>query len=142
MNFSGLNNILPLINILGLLTLGGAIVFTQWRLGLNRTAEEGTRVSREVIDAYKEQVSQLREELDKERDLRTTLSNQVATLQAEGVERQKKIEELTLLLTGKSPDQEKYMIEMRALAATATAFIKRSDDREDIIVKLLSKKVV
>ncbi len=124
---------LPFINIVGFLILGAAMIFTQWRLG-------GTRVSADVITAYKERVDQLISENAGLRKQIGDLQQSFAAMQATVNEKEKNVGQLTALLQGKDPNQIEYTNEVKSFLGVASEFIKRSDDRDEKIFKLLSKK--
>lgn len=95
-------DLLPYINLIGILVIGGSYVFVQWRTGSGK-------VSSEVITAYRTQVEQLREELKIEKSQITALQLRIATMEGANVEKDKKIKEYTEIFQGKNPDQTAYM---------------------------------
>lgn len=113
-----LSPMLPLINIVGFLILGSAMIFTQWRLG-------GNQVSGAVIQAYKEQTVLQDKKLNE-------LSHELGVLTGKLLEKDKQITILQAAIAGRDPDS-------LALGQAALAFIKRSDDREERIEKLLKR---
>ena len=144
MNIGGLDQYIGLINIVGFLILGATMVFTQWRLG-------GNQVAGEVITTYKEQVVQLRQELENERQGRiqdrhdlqnklTSLDLQIAQMRGQLIEKDKKIDEMTAILQGKDPSQTQYQKDMIDLRQVAIKYIQDSQKKQEEILKLLNKK--
>lgn len=124
---------IPLINILGLASLGGAIVYFQWRTGSNT----GVAVASEVIETYKTQVQQLREEIAEEKekndrlihDLKqriTDLGLSLEHMKGADEEKEKKIKEFTDIFQGKNPETEQYMQDMRLFTAGVAQYMKDS----------------
>jgi len=72
---------LPFLNLIGFIALGAGLFYSQWRTGSNG----GIHVATEVLDLYKVQIAQLREELATEKKGRAddvhTLKNQIQLLQ-------------------------------------------------------------
>lgn len=118
------------LNLIGFLALGLVIIFVQWRMGSNKVAAE-------VIDTYKTQVQQLREELKTEKEGREkdrhdlknqiqVLALQVATMKGANEEKDKKIKELTEIFQGKNPEQQQYMEDMRKFTEGVAIYMKDS----------------
>lgn len=125
---------IPIVNIIGFITLGLGYLFVQFKMG-------GRGVSNEVIATYKEQVVQLKEEVQTEKDARAKdrhdlrnqiqgLSLKVANMEGQLTEKDKKIEDLTTIFQGRSPAQDEFMKTSAALGKMAIEYMKRSDERE------------
>jgi len=99
---------LPIINILGFIFLGIGYIFVQFRTG-------GKGVAKEVIDTYKTQVDQLRQELIEAKTdyfkqldgLKTEITNlnlKLANIEGQLIEKDKKIAELITIFQGRDPE--------------------------------------
>ena len=130
MDLATILTILPLLNVLGFVGLGGAYIFTQWKQGANK-------VSIEVIETYRVQVQQLREELAAEKqgrvDDRHSLSQEVtkvkldlATMKGALEEKDKKIKEMTDIFQGRDPKLDQYMADMRVFTQGVGKYMKDS----------------
>jgi hypothetical protein len=124
------HNNYSLINLIGIVILGLAMIWTQWRQG-------SSRIATEVIDTYKTQVQQLRDELIEEKKGRETdrhdLKNQIQSLalQVERMkgadeEKDKKLKEFTELFQGRNPETEQYMKDMRVFTQGVAQYMKDS----------------
>jgi cell division protein FtsB len=124
------NQFLPLINILGLFGIGLGIMYAQFKTG-------GNKVSSDVISAYKDRVDQLITENTALREQIGTIQQDISALRATITEKERSIGQLTAVLQGKDPTQIEYMDKMEKLAESATAYMKRSDEREDKIFQAI-----
>ena len=109
--------------MLGVLAIGAAMAFTQWRTG--------------SYNEYKDQVQNLRDELATERkgreDDRHNLKNEIQALALQlehmkgaDAEKDKKIKEFTEIFQGKNPDQVKYMQETMAFNSKLADYMDQS----------------
>lgn len=126
---------IPFINLFGVLVIGGAMIYIQWKTGVNN----GVKVASEVINTYKTQVEQLREEVKTEKagreEDRHSLRNEiqalmlkVATMEGANTEKDKKIKEFTEIFQGKNPDQTQYMADMRDFTLGVARYMKESSE--------------
>lgn len=105
---------LPIINILGFLSLGTAYIFIQWRQGGNKAASD-------VITAYKEQVTLNREEIAK-------LNHELGVLQGQLKEKDERIKLLEQLVQNRNPEMEQFMKTVGQIADNAAVYMKHSSE--------------
>jgi len=141
--------------------MGGAVIYILWRTGAN----QGVAVASQVIDTYKTQVQQLREELatekenrardialerearDKERhDLKNQIQQlllRVATMEGANVEKDKKIKEFTEIFQGKSPEEGEYRKYMLSFTERVASWMSQSTEvlmgMKDVLYELSEK---
>jgi chromosome segregation ATPase len=135
---------LPILNITGFIILAFSMWYSQWKTGTGN----GTKVAAEVIETYKTQVQQLREELAGEQEARradlaaerkgreddrhdlknriTGLALQLENMKGANTEKDKKIVELTEMLQGRNPEQEQYMESMRQFTQGVAVYMRDS----------------
>lgn len=123
----------PTVYIIGLFALGAVTFYDRWR----NKSNDSVRVSSEVIDTYKTQVQQLREELADEKKGRIEdrhknineigqLKLQLEYMKGQQVEKDKKITELNAIIQGISPEDEQYRKDMRIFTAGVAQFMENS----------------
>lgn len=105
---------LPIINILGFLSLGSAYIFIQWRQGGNKAAAD-------VITAYKEQVALNREEISK-------LNHELGILQGQLKEKDERIKLLEQLVQNRNPDMIEFMKTSSQVSQNASEYMKHSSE--------------
>lgn len=126
---------LPYITSIGFLALGAGIIFVQYRIGSNT----GIQVSSQVIQTYKTQVEQLREELAVERKGRETdrhalkneiqkLSLQLERIKGAEAEKDKKLKEYMEIFQGRNPEQEASMKYIMEVAQGSAKYMKESSE--------------
>jgi len=117
---------LPYLTMLGFIIMISGYFFTQFKFG-------GKGVAKEVIDAYKIQVDQLRQELIEAKTeyfkqldgLKTEITNlnlKLANIEGQLIEKDKKIAELTTIFQGRDPELVQILREIRD-------FMKRIEDQ-------------
>lgn len=105
---------LPIINILGFLSLGSAYIFIQWRQGGNKAAAD-------VITAYKEQVALNREEISK-------LNHELGIMQGQLKEKDERIKLLEQLVQNRNPDMIEFMKTSSQVSQNASEYMKHSSE--------------
>lgn len=126
-------NFTEIMTTIGFTVLGAGFIYVQWRTGANT----GVKVASEVIETYKVQVQQLREELQTEKqgreldrhELKNELQElklQLARMEGANTEKDIKIKEFTEIFQGKSPEQEQYMKDMREFTKGVASYMKDS----------------
>ncbi len=111
---TGFTDWLPIINILGFLSLGTAYIFIQWRQG-------GNKASIEVIQTYKEQVALNREEIAK-------LNHELGVFQGQLREKDERIKLLEQLVQNRNPDMVEFMKTSSQVSQSASEYMKHSSD--------------
>ena len=122
---------LPFLNLAGFLVLGGGLFYTQWKTGSNG----GIHVATEVLDLYKVQIAQLREELAAEKKGRVddnhALKNQIQLLQLQlenmkgaDTEKDKKLDELTAIFQNRDPQQTEIMNKIVSIMEETRMYLK------------------
>lgn len=100
----------PWLNVLGFLILGLSYIFVQWRYGQNKASVE-------VIETYKEQVYQLREQVN-------NLSKELGILEGVVKEKDSQIKTYLAILQNRNPEMEAFIQSISKVANDATAFMK------------------
>lgn len=134
------SQLVPVMNFAGMLILGGVIVFIQWRQGTTKASQDGLQVSSEVINAYKEQVAQLKEQLENYRKEMSILSTKVGELTGMLGEREKQNNQLREILTNRNPEMEAFYKEAMSMMGKVEGHFKTTEpilmQVKDLIPKL------
>lgn len=114
--------------VITLLGFGGAI-WVFWRNGT-------TRASAEVINLYKIQVDQLKDEVRTLREQISSLTQQVGHLQGEVGEKDKKIKDYLGILQNRNPELEGFIRLVSEVATAAKGSMALTHETNAIVKKL------
>ena len=101
-----LSEYLPLLNILGFIFLGIGFLYVQLRVG-------GKGVAKEVIDNYRTRQDQLEAQLGRTNRELQDLKLEIARMNGQVIEKDKKIEELTTIFQNRNPELVEILKEIR-----------------------------
>jgi len=119
---------LPYINILGFILLFSGYLFAQFRFG-------GRDVTKEVIATYKVRQDQLEALLKEAQERITQLGLDLATMQGQLLEKDKKLEEFTKIFQGKSPELVEILKEIKDFMKKLSEQINTNEKRNQVIDK-------